>query len=233
MAEKHDSRNDGSHKVSSHSVYTSKELAPPRNDYWAARRSVATGLRALQERVQTSGMSTEALLSLSAGLQAQLDALPEAPRLYGRKAWLAAKDFGGFGVLHTEVTPIIGQSNPLSPRLSIWFEPDKVCGSVTFGWMYEGVDSIAHGGWVAAVFDEFLGAAQALSGKVGMTAKLTTQYHKPTPLNKELTLQARLEQHDGRKTRVKAEMHDGDTLTASCEGLFVLPGHKNVSQVFD
>lgn len=220
-------------KVSSHSVYSSKELAPPRNDYWAARRGVADSLRALQEHVQTSGMNTDQLLALNAGLQAQLQALPESPKLYGRKAWLAAKDFGGFGVLHTEVTPIMGQSNPLSPRLSIWFEGDKVYGAVTYGWMYEGVDSIAHGGWVAAVFDEFLGAAQALSSKVGMTAKLTTQYHKPTPLNKELSLLAWLEEHDGRKTRVKAEMRDGETLTASCEGLFVLPGHKNVSQVFD
>lgn len=221
-------------KSSSHSVYTSKELPPPRDDYWAARRSVGEALRALQEQVQTTGLSTEELMSLSASLRAQLGALPQqAPRLYGRKDWLAAKQYGGFGVLHTEVTPILGPCNPLSPGLRVWFEEGRVCGTVTYGWMYEGVDSIAHGGWVAAVFDEFMGAAQALSGKVGMTATLTTRYHKPTPLNKELTLEAKLEESDGRKTRVSAEMRDGDIVTASCEALFVLPGHKNVSQVFD
>jgi hypothetical protein len=222
-----------SKKVSSHSMYTSKEIPPPRDEYWAARRSVANALRALQEAVQTTGLSTEELLTLSASLKAQHDTLPTEPRLFGRKEWLAAKQYGGFGVMHTEVTPIMGGCNPLSPGLSVWFEGDKVYGTVTYGWMYEGVDSIAHGGWVAAVFDEFMGAAQALSGKVGMTASLTTQYHKPTPLNKPLTLEARLEESDGRKTRVHAEMKDGDTVTASCQALFVLPGHKNVSQVFD
>ena len=232
MAEKQMSKG-GSAKVSSHSVYTSKEIPPPRDEYWSARRSVANALRAIQEAVQTTGLSTEALLSLSEGLTAQFDTLPKEPRLFGRKDWLAAKQYGGFGVMHTEVTPIMGPCNPLSPGLSVWFEGDKVYGSVSYGWMYEGVDNIAHGGWVAAVFDEFMGAAQALSGKVGMTATLTTRYHKPTPLNKPLTLEARLEESDGRKTRVHAEMKDGDTVTASCQALFVLPGHKNVSQVFD
>ena len=232
MAEKQGGER-GSGKVSSHSVYTSKEIPPPRDEYWAARRSVANALRALQEAVQTTGLSTQDLLSLSEGLTAQFDTVPKEPRLFGRKDWLAAKQYGGFGVMHTEVTPIMGPCNPLSPGLSVWFEGDKVYGSVNYGWMYEGVDNIAHGGWVAAVFDEFMGAAQALSGKVGMTASLTTRYHKPTPLNKQLSLVAWLEEHDGRKTIVKAEMRDGETITASCDALFVLPGHKNVSHVFD
>lgn len=232
MAEKQGGER-GSGKVSSHSVYTSKEIPPPRDEYWAARRSVANALRALQEAVQTTGLSTQDLLSLSEGLNAQFDTVPKEPRLFGRKDWLAAKQYGGFGVMHTEVTPIMGPCNPLSPGLSVWFEGDKVYGSVNYGWMYEGVDNIAHGGWVAAVFDEFMGAAQALSGKVGMTASLTTRYHKPTPLNKQLSLVAWLEEHDGRKTIVKAEMRDGETITASCDALFVLPGHKNVSHVFD
>lgn len=217
----------------SYHVYSDREIAPPRNNYWAARRRVADGLRRLQEKVQTTGVDIDSLNALADSLNQWCQTLPDEPKLLGRKDWLAAKTYGGFFTLHTEVTPILGPSNPLSPGLSIWFEADRVCGRVTYGWMYEGVDNIVHGGWVAAVFDEFLGAAQALAGKTGMTASLKTEYFRPTPLNRELTLEARLLSCAGRKTVIRAEMYDGDLLTAACEGLFVLPGHKQVSQIFD
>jgi acyl-coenzyme A thioesterase PaaI-like protein len=136
----------------------------------------------------------------------------------GRGAWLEGNHYGDFGVLKIEVTPVLGTSNPMSPGLNIWFDNNAAHAAVTFGWMYEGADNIAHGGWVAAVCDEFLGNAQVLSGKIGMTGSLTVRYFKPTPLNQELLLQAKILSVEERKITVGGEMWAADTLIA---GVFV------------
>jgi len=215
-----------------YAAYTTKEIASPEDEYWTERRRVAQRIRDLQERVQTTGLSTAELKSLGDDLESQLQTLADEPRLSGRAAWVGAENFGDWGMFQTEVTPIIGPCNPLSPGLSIWFEEGKALASVTFSWMYEGADHIVHGGWVAAVFDEFLGTAQILSGKSGMTGYLTTRYHKPTPLNQELLLEARVENVEERKITMVGELWAGDTLTASCEGLFVVPGDTKLSKSF-
>jgi acyl-coenzyme A thioesterase PaaI-like protein len=208
-----------------YAAYSSKEIVSPTDEY-------ATLIRDLQERVQTTGFSASELKALGDDLEAQLQALGDQPKLKGRAAWVGAEDFGDWGMFQTEVTPIIGPCNPLSPGLSIWFEEGKALATVTFSWMYEGADHIVHGGWVAAVFDEFLGTAQILSGKSGMTGYLTTRYHKPTPLNQELLLEARVENIEERKITMVGELWAGEALTATCEGLFVVPGDTSLSRSF-
>ena len=64
---------------------------------------------------------------------------------------------------------------------------------------------------------------QLLGDQPGMTGYLHVNYHNRTPLNTELRLEAWLEKIEGRKTIIKGEMYAGETLTASCEGLFVQP----------
>jgi hypothetical protein len=149
--------------------------------------------------------------------------LSDNPKLFGRKAWVEAKDYGDYDALHNEFTPICGLSNPLSPGLKIWFDKDKAFGSITFSWMYEGADSFVHGGYITAVFDEFLGVAQLLTGETGMTGSLSTKFYKPTPLDQELHLEARVMDVNGRKITVTGEMWADDIMTASCKCLFVTP----------
>ena len=59
---------------------------------------------------------------------------------------------------------------------------DRVTARSRFGSAYEGPPGCVHGGYVAAAFDELLGAAQSLSGTQGMTADLEVDYRTPTPL---------------------------------------------------
>lgn len=209
--------------ASLYAFYASKEVAAPVDDYWAQRRKLAGQIRQLQECLQTTELSIDELAVLSRGLEGQLQQFNDKPRLLGRKDWVDAKAYGGAGIFQVETTPIIGSCNPVSPGLSIWFEQDKVFAAVTFNWMYEGALNIVHGGWIAAVFDEFLGTAQVISGVSGMTACLTTTYHKPTPLNTELRLSASVKSLEGRKITLLAEMWAGEVMTASCEGLFIGP----------
>lgn len=120
-----------------------------------------------------------------------------------------------------DFSPFIGLANPMSPPLSLDYEGDKVVCDVTFGSAYEGPPSCVHGGYVAAAFDEVLGAAQSLSGEQGMTARLTVNYRSPTPLCEPLRIEAWLDRREGRKIFVTGQMFAGDRLTAEAEGLFI------------
>lgn len=217
--------------------YASSEIAPAANPYWAARRALAKKLEQLQLQIQTSETTIEELNRIGDAVEAQTQTLIDNPKRYGRTEWTADDKFGSWGMLQCEATPIIGPSNPISPELSIWFEADgdamKAFAHVTFNWCYEGSDNICHGGWVAAVFDEFLGTSQILSGKTGMTGYLTTRYHSPTPLNQQLLMTARVDKVEDKKVTMVGELHAGERLCASCEGLFIIPNKKRgVSAAF-
>ncbi|MEI2818439.1 MAG: hypothetical protein V9E99_18585 [Microthrixaceae bacterium] len=69
-----------------------------------------------------------------------------------------------------DFSPFIGLANPMSPPMELAYDGAKVVCNVRFGSAYEGPPGCVHGGYVAAAFDEVLGAAQSLSGTQGMTA---------------------------------------------------------------
>lgn len=120
-----------------------------------------------------------------------------------------------------DYSPFIGLANPMSPPMRLDYEGDRVVCDVTFGSAYEGPPACVHGGYVAAAFDEVLGAAQSLSGDQGMTARLTVNYRSPTPLHEPLRIEAWLDRREGRKIFVNGEMRAGERLTAEAEGLFI------------
>jgi acyl-coenzyme A thioesterase PaaI-like protein len=78
-----------------------------------------------------------------------------------------------------------------------------------------------HGGYIAAAFDEVLGSTQSLSGKPGMTGRLTVHYRAPTPLHTELRFEGRIDQVDGRKIHTVGKLWAGELLCAEAEGLFI------------
>jgi acyl-coenzyme A thioesterase PaaI-like protein len=105
----------------------------------------------------------------------------------------------------------------------MWIEGDRAYGRVRCGYAYEGPPGHIHGGFVAAILDQFLGMAQLAGGLPGMTGTLKVRYLQPTPLNTDLDLVAQVELLEGRKTRVTGEIRNGDTVTAIGEGLFIRP----------
>ena len=56
-----------------------------------------------------------------------------------------------------------------------------------------------------------------------MTGELKVRYQRPTPLAETLTFEAQVERAEGRKTFVTAVLKHQDTVTASCEALFIRP----------
>ena len=203
--------------------FESEEISPPYSEHWEAKRRLAQALRDLTDVLVTSTPSVEDMNEIAERLELQARQFAKEPRLYGQMAFQADGNHGKRGEVNHELNALAGWSNPLAPGLNMWFEGDRALGAVTCGWAYEGPPGHIHGGFVAAIFDQFMGMAQMVGKQPGMTGRLTVRYHRPSPLNVELTLEAWLEKVEGRKTLMSAEMRNGDEVTASCEALFIRP----------
>lgn len=118
-------------------------------------------------------------------------------------------------------SPLIGLANPLAPPIVLEMGSDQVTGRVTFGSVYEGPPGCVHGGFIAAAFDEVLGSAQTFSGSPGMTARLTVNYRRPTPLRVPLVIEGRFDRKEGRKVFTTGRILADGQVTAEAEGLFV------------
>lgn len=123
---------------------------------------------------------------------------------------------------HTR-SPLSGVMNPVAPPMVSEYHPDenRVVSRVSFNEAYQGPPSCVHGGFVAALMDEALGRARHLTGRNCVTASLKVDYVRPTPVNVDLVVEARIEEIHERKFVVRGEvLHEGG-VTARAEGLFV------------
>jgi acyl-coenzyme A thioesterase PaaI-like protein len=156
-------------------------------------------------------------------MQAAIDAVRTAVEAVKRAT---GRDVGAFNSNFMDRSPFMGLMNPLAPPMSARLDPDdgewgSVHCAVTFTEPFEGPPGHVHGGFLAGVFDEILGQAQSLSGRPGMTGKLSISYRAPTPLFAELHLRGWIERIEGRKIFTHATLHNGATLCCEADGLFI------------
>ena len=123
-------------------------------------------------------------------------------------------------------SPIIGYANPIAPPVDVWLAEDEngeleIRGRVTFNYPYEGPPTCVHGGVIAELFDELMGAANVIANKPAMTGTLSVRYRKPTPLLAPLDLVARFVRSEGRKVHTWAAIYHEGVLTAEADGLFI------------
>lgn len=203
--------------------FESQEISPPYSEHWQAKRRLAQALRELTGVLVTSTPSINEMDEIAERLELQARQFAKEPRLFGQMAFQADGNHGRRGEVNHELNAVGGWSNPLAPGLNMWFDGDRAHGTVNCGWAYEGPPGHIHGGYVAAIFDQFMGMAQMIGKQPGMTGTLKVRYLRPTPLNTELQLEAWLDRVEGRKTIISAEMRNGDTVTATCEALFIRP----------
>lgn len=206
---------------SSDNPYFTAELTPPLNDTWAARRKAAASLRHLSEALLTRTVDAEVMNDIVAALDQQVAVLERGAQTLGRSRYASSEEHGNIAQVDYELGPVNGQANAVAPPLRVWIEGDRVYGSVTMGWQYEGPPASVHGGFVAALFDQLLGVGQLLAEKPGFTGTLSIRYLRPTPLNTELRLEGWVDRVEGRKNYLVGEMWAGETLTATSEGLFI------------
>jgi acyl-coenzyme A thioesterase PaaI-like protein len=118
-------------------------------------------------------------------------------------------------------SPMSGSMNPIAPPVSYQYGENMVRGLVSFHEGYQGPPACVHGGFVAALLDDGLGRTRHLTGRNCVTGSLNITYKRPTPINADLVIEARIEEIFERKFRVTGEISHVGVVTASAEAMFV------------
>lgn len=193
--------------------------APPESQRAALHR-LAAGLRRTIEAMMDTDATPEALNEIATQAEELARTLEEGPR--GRALWgFAETSNSGDAGAGFDNSPQVGPANPIAPPLRLRVEGERIVGTAVFGRQYEGPPDHVHGGLIASSFDELLGMTQSLTGSPGMTARLTINYRNPTPLFREVRFTGWVERVEGRKIYTAGTLHDGDTLCAEADGLFL------------
>ena len=94
---------------------------------------------------------------------------------------------------------------------------------------HEGGPGVAHGGWIAATFDEVTGHVTLLSGRLAVTGAMTVSYVKPVPIGRPLRARAWVARKEERRWFVDGELRLASTgaLLGRAEATMVLrdPAH--------
>ncbi|HZQ58060.1 MAG TPA: PaaI family thioesterase [Acidimicrobiales bacterium] len=202
---------------------TSWALAPIRPDARrAAKHELTEQVRRLINAVTMLDINPLAEASAVGALTTEVAALVERvealPRLPGGPA-----DAGGDDGRLLERSGIAGASNPLAPPLHLALDGERVVGWAVYPHQYEGPPGCVHGGFVAAAFDDLLGAAQTLSGTAGFTGTLTVRMVRPTPLLERIDYEGGVRGLEGRKIFAWGRARARDVLVAEAEGVFISP----------
>ncbi len=114
-----------------------------------------------------------------------------------------------------------GPANPTGLVFETWREGDVMLADVVLGAAFEGAPGRAHGGVVAAAFDDFTGMVSGMLREPAFTGEITIRYLRPVPIEKPLRLRTWLDSRDGRKLFIHADAHAGDQLLATCKALYI------------
>ncbi len=86
----------------------------------------------------------------------------------------------------------------------------------------QGAPGIVHGGAIAAVLDESMGAASFLIKHPAVTATITVDYRKPLPVEKIVIVRTWIEKVIGKKIFICGKLYDSEkTIYANSKGLFI------------
>jgi acyl-coenzyme A thioesterase PaaI-like protein len=99
----------------------------------------------------------------------------------------------------------------------------RLVGRAWFGPATQGPPGFAHGGSMAAVLDEAMGAAAWLAGHTAVAAHLATNFRRMLPLGTDAYLEAWIDRVDGRKVWTRGRLLDEHEVPfADAEALFVV-----------
>jgi acyl-coenzyme A thioesterase PaaI-like protein len=189
----------------------------------------ASLLRELGHEFVGHVLDDEQLEALSADVRALLEVVRDAPartreltqeRLEKFTLTVPTKDEAGERQLFTD-SIVTGVGNPMGLAAQLWRDGDDACMQVTLGKAFEGAPGRAHGGVIAAILDEVMGAVNAMQGALAYTAQLDISYHAPTPYGQPILARAWLARQDDRKRYVEATLFADDLQVASAKGLFI------------
>ncbi len=190
------------------------------------RIATATALRAIGHAIVGHHVDDEAFARLRAEVErflAEIEHNPSRSRPVAdmKRHLFEAPPPDGGTMEHYPDCVVSGPANPMGVAITAHREGDEAVATVALGAAFEGAPGRAHGGIVAAVFDDVLGFVLSMLETPAFTGRLSVSYLAPTPLGRPLEFRARLVQRHGRKITIEGEARDGETCFARAEGLFI------------
>lgn len=117
---------------------------------------------------------------------------------------------------------VSGIDNPMGINAKMIRDGDEAVLRATLRSAHQGAPGRAHGGIVAALFDEAMGLVVSMMQVMAFTGWLKVTYRAGTPLHEELEIRARMTGREGRKISMAAELRDGGgQLLAEADALFI------------
>ncbi len=195
------------------------------------RAAAAAEIRALAHALVAHDPDDRTLAELAGTVEELRSHVAQAPSRGPRLAaaerlvagWSSA-DHYAFGDVDGPLAdrPILGATNPFAAEGSSRIEGDEAVTDVLLGPGFEGAPGRAHGGIVAAIFDDVTGHALRFAEVPAFTGTLTIRYHQPTPLGAALEFRARLDKREGRRLHISAVCRSDGELIASCDAVYVV-----------
>ncbi len=116
---------------------------------------------------------------------------------------------------------VAGATNPTSIDIDVEYEGAEVVARFIFGPAFEGAPGRAHGGMVAAVFDDVTGFVIGHLREPAFTGELTVRFVRPVPVMEPIEIRARLDGRERRKLFISAEARVGDEIVAICAAIYI------------
>jgi Thioesterase superfamily len=212
----------------SDSTDTSLDSGAPQVRHPAATEELVTATRALVTTQRTADAPADVLEQATALVRdaTALLAPPVVDGIPGQNALRAAypdrEQFAtGDPARFFPYSPVVGPLNPIAPPVTFTFDGERMSGSGTLAAPYTGPPGTVHGGVVAMVLDELLGAVNACLGLGAYTGTLTVRYERPTPIGAELTFDAWVDRTEGRKVFTVGTISASGAVTARADGVFI------------
>lgn len=97
---------------------------------------------------------------------------------------------------------------------------DAIEAEVVLEERFEGAPGLAHGGALAALFDDLFGSVLMRVLALGVTTELTIRYRRPVKLHTPIHAVARLDHRDDRDLYVSGELEQNGQVVATATGIF-------------
>jgi acyl-coenzyme A thioesterase PaaI-like protein len=181
---------------------------------------IVEGIRKLNAKILRLSGSVEALTAAADRIDALLGALDEVTAARAIETYRGTFDLRDPNNV-LPFNPATGVLNPIAPKLEMAVDGKTLVTHCEFSRCHEGGPDTAHGGMIAAVYDQLLAYATMIAGKTGPTVWLKVTYLKPTPVNARLRFETIVTSVAGRKYSVAGSCYRGDVKVSEAEGLML------------
>jgi len=189
---------------------------------WAARRRLSRATRDLMEACLRYDGPAEAMDGAAARVEELVAGLPQGPSALD--AFRAGAYFER-PLEYTDRSALMGHSNPFAPPMEPTFEDGTSVCELVLPERFVGAPGMAHGGLVAACFDQICGHRVAMAGAGGFTTRLNITYRRPVPVHVAIRFTCELVEerpHTLRLAASCARVAQADEPLAEARATFVL-----------